>query len=115
MKFKNQNQRKEFVENYKKWGLWFEVPELEMKYYRFILPDSTQIIVSEYKNKYYDYFSKTNKERNLVHYHLVVSDDVKWPAASYTAGNEFKRFSPNGSGISTIIKYLTDTKPEIEL
>ena len=115
MNLKNQAQRKEFVENYKKWGLWFEVPELEMKYYRFILPDGTQIIVSKYKNRYYDYLSKTNKERYLVHYHLVVSENIKWPNTSYTGGNEFKRFSPNGCGISTIVKYLTDTKPEIEL
>lgn len=115
MQLKNQNERKAFVENYKSWGVWFEVPQVEMKYYRYVLPDETQIIVSEHLHRGYDYETKSNKTRPLIKYHLVVPMNIRWPAVSYTGGNEFKHFSPNGNGLTTIMKYLAETRPEVQI
>lgn len=112
-KLKNKTERENFINNYKAWGIWKEVPELEMKYYRYVLPDGTQIIVSVHQCRFYDYQTKTNKDRASIKYHLVVPQEIKWPDISYTNGNEFKHFNPNGCGISTVVKYLTDTKPEV--
>lgn len=84
MQLKNQNERKSFVENYKAWGLWFEVPEVEMKYYRYVLPDGVQIIASEHTVKYWSYEEKANIDRVNVKFHIVIPEAIKWPAVSYT-------------------------------
>ena len=57
---RNNDQRKEWLKNYKGWPVWFEVPEASEIYYRFNLPDGSSIVICEYhmwlswKEKYSD-------------------------------------------------------------
>lgn len=57
---RNNDQRKEWLKNYKDWPVWFEVPEASEVYYRFNLPDGSSIVICEYhmwvswKEKYSD-------------------------------------------------------------
>lgn len=45
---RNNDQRKEWLKNYKGWPVWFEVPEASEIYYRFNLPDGSSIVICEY-------------------------------------------------------------------
>lgn len=45
---KNNNQRKEFLDRYQIWPVWFEVPEASEVYHRFDLPDGSSIVICEY-------------------------------------------------------------------
>ena len=44
----NQKKRKEFVRNYKTWGVWFVQPELNLTYYKYVLPNTTRLVVTEH-------------------------------------------------------------------
>ena len=46
---RNNDQRKEWLKNYKDWPVWFEVPEASEIYYRFNLPDGSSIVICEYR------------------------------------------------------------------
>lgn len=46
---RNNDQRKAFLENYKTWPVWFEVPEASEIYYRYSLPDGSSLVICEYK------------------------------------------------------------------
>lgn len=48
-RLKNNEQRKEFLSKYRDWPVWFEVPQADEVYYRYILPDGTAIVICEYK------------------------------------------------------------------
>ena len=48
-KLKNNEQRKEFLRTYREWPVWFEVPQADEIYYRYILPDNSAIVICEYK------------------------------------------------------------------
>lgn len=48
-KLKNNDQRRAFLESYRSWPVWFDVPQAEETYYRYILPDSSAIVICEYK------------------------------------------------------------------
>lgn len=48
-KLKNNDQRKEFLKTYRDWSVWFEVPQADEVYYRYILPDGSAIVICEYK------------------------------------------------------------------
>lgn len=48
-KLKNNEERKEFLAKYREWPVWFEVPQAEETYYRYILPDGSAIVICEYK------------------------------------------------------------------
>lgn len=45
---KNNDQRKEFLNQYQVWPIWFEVPEASEVYHRFDLPDGSSIVICEY-------------------------------------------------------------------
>ena len=51
----NDKKRKAFLEAYHDWGVWLETPELELKYYRYQLPDETMLIVQEHKRRVYEH------------------------------------------------------------
>ena len=46
---KNNDQRKAFLDNYRTWPVWFEVPEASEVYYRYDLPDGSSIVICAYK------------------------------------------------------------------
>ena len=48
-KLRNNGQRKEFLENYKNWPVWFRVNEASEVYYRYDLPDGSSIVICEYR------------------------------------------------------------------
>ena len=114
MQLKNKAEREKFIDNYLVWELLGEVPELELKFYRYVLPNGTVIIATEYacmkfvdyRVGHFEYEKKTD-----VKYHLILSETDKFNTGySDTA---YKLFNPSGVSKSIIIKYLTETKPEV--
>lgn len=45
---KNNDQRKQFLETFRDWPVWFEVPEAAEVYYRYDLPDGCSLVICEY-------------------------------------------------------------------
>lgn len=46
---RNNDQRKEWLENFRSWPVWFEVPEASEVYYRYDLPDGSSFVICEYQ------------------------------------------------------------------
>ena len=49
----NDTKRREFVKNYKVWGLWFAQPELGLTFYKYDLPGGGRLIAMEYLREPY--------------------------------------------------------------
>ena len=45
---KNNDQRKEWLNTFHEWPVWFEVPEAAEVYYRYDLPDGSSLVICEY-------------------------------------------------------------------
>ena len=53
-KLKNNDQRKEWLRNYKDWGLWYHDDRIDVNYYKYDFEDGSRLVVAEYpKRKYY--------------------------------------------------------------
>lgn len=102
----NKQERENFITNYKKWGVWKEIPELNLKFYQYKFPTGTQFIVTTYEivgNKFYnsDYIREI--------YRLILS-----PTDTYTDKyGEYGYYDPKGNGKSPLIDYLTKTKSKV--
>ena len=48
----NNQKRKEWLESYRGWPVWFTVEEADETYYRYGLPDGYSVVVKEYKQWY---------------------------------------------------------------
>lgn len=96
---KNNDQRKEWLQNYRSWGLWYEDEHIGMAYYRFILPDGAQIIADEYlepiRRGVYEPTSK---------FHLVGGDKNRY--------NYHAAYALIGESETEIINYLKKFKNE---
>lgn len=74
---KNDQARKDFLENYLSWGLWFEEPRLKLKYYRCKIGEKILVVIAgkeDWGNNYYGgnihdshkYFYMTENEELLL-------------------------------------------------
>lgn len=54
-KFHNTEERREWLENYKDWGVWYTDSRIGVTYYKYEFPDATILIVEEYKSDYSKY------------------------------------------------------------
>lgn len=68
-KLKNNDQRKEWLRNYKDWGLWYHDDHIDVNYYKYDFEDGTRLIVTEYpKRKYYWNFGEV---KDSYYFHLL--------------------------------------------
>ena len=114
MPLKNKAERERFLEEYRSWELWKEIPELELKFYRKVLPNGTQIIATEHACMVFDsWHNKVSKYKKStsVKYHLLLSDGDNYKV-QYEE-HAYRVYNPSGDSKSAIDEYLTKTKPEV--
>ena len=86
MILKNKQERENFINNYKAWGVWKEVPELNLKFYRYELPTGAVIIVTEYMT--YIGYKKTYVTSKK--FCLILPEDDEY-TKEHTYGAEYLR------------------------
>ena len=114
MQLKNKKEREGFLEEYNSWELWKEIPELELKFYRKVLPNGTQIIATEHARMVFDHFSPSGskyKKSRTVKYHLLLSDNDGYKVEYFE--HEYRLYNPTGDSKTAIVEYLTKTRPEV--
>lgn len=68
-KLRNNDQRKEWLRNYKDWGLWYHDDRIDVNYYKYDFEDGSRLIVTEYpKRKYYWNFGEV---KDSYYFHLL--------------------------------------------
>ena len=50
-KLKNNDQRKEWLNNYKDWGLWYRDENIDVNYYKYDFEDGSRLVVAEYPQR----------------------------------------------------------------
>lgn len=105
---KNKAERLAFLENYDRWGVWKEIPELRVQFYKYDLPNGARIVAQTYIHPPISYLSYHQEEHAVAEYALLLpkGDDYKG-----TFGQEYTFYRPNGASKSTIVDYLTTKKP----
>lgn len=114
MKLKNKVEIENFLNNYKSWELFKEIPEIEVKLYRYVFTNGTVIIATEHASFAYDHFENGRtfyKKATAVKYHLILSETDDFSNGAFF--NEYKNYNPDGDSLTAIIKYLTVKRPEV--
>lgn len=106
---RNKQERENFINNYEKWGrgIWKEIPELNLKFYRYEFPTGTQFIVMTYQitgNHFY------TGDHICTKYRLVLSPNDNYDDKY----GEYGYYDPTGNGRSPLIDYLTKTKAKVQ-
>lgn len=72
---KNYKQRKEWLSNYKAWGLWYRDENIDVNYYKYDFPDDSRLVVAEYPQRQSYYSSELCDE---CFYHLLEKNKKKY-------------------------------------
>mgnify|MGYP007110271600 CR=1 FL=1 len=65
---KNNDQRKEWLNNYKAWGFWYRDENIDVNYYKYDFSDGSRLIVAEYPKRHSYWTSEYQDEH---YYHLL--------------------------------------------
>ncbi len=66
-RFKNNDQRKEWLRNYKAWGLWYTDRNIDVNYYKYDFADGSRLVVAEYQNRINGWNGKEKKDEYYFH------------------------------------------------
>lgn len=65
---KNDDQRKEWLKNYKLWGLWYRDEYIDVNYYKFDFDNGSRLVAAEFPDREWNWGSRRS---DWVFYHLI--------------------------------------------
>lgn len=99
LNLKNKSERENFLSEYKSWGVWLFVPELELTCYKYKFANGAELVVTE--SHCYDYYGLgTSRRAMLVRYHLKDNDERNF-------------FDLSGIAKTYVLEYMTNNAKEL--
>lgn len=101
---KNNDQRKEWLQNYQSWGLWYEDKNIGCRYYKYDFECGAKLIVSEYDNHSPHAYSPVN-----AYFHLVGGPKPprgKYGETKWVHHDEYIPASDHITGLAEFLKEI---------
>ena len=99
-KFKNNDQRKEWLRNYKDWGLWYTDRNIDVNYYKYDFADGSRLVVAEYLDRINAW---NGREKEDEHYFHLLEKNKK----PYAIGKPYDKQYMNATDSETyLVEFL---------
>ena len=101
---KNSGQRKEWLENHRAWGLWYEDEHIGCKYYKYDFDNGARLIAEEYKTDYGGRFTLL---------HLIGGPEPpkgKYGSGKWERHKRYNRFPNSETELIEFLKYVQKKK-----
>lgn len=111
LNLKNKQEREQFLNSYTQWEEWKTIPELGLTFYRWQFENGDTFLVTEYE------IPITQYSQHLVgqKYHLLLNKNSHGKSDKHIHYPEqYYKYNPYGSGMSTLIEYLTKNRDNLE-
>lgn len=105
--FKNDTERRYFIDNYDAWGLWLEFPELNLKFYKAELNNGDFLVVTEYKH----FLSKNDKNYQFLQNRPSYIINIIKRGTSPTNYGYF----PMGDSLSNVLDYIRHSNTKVAI
>lgn len=99
LNLRNKEERERWLNSFRNWGVWLDVPEVDKKFYRYDLKNHCAIVV-EIGVEYMDAYSSI---RGKTHEHITYS----------IIDSEHTQFNSQGDSFTMVIQWLTKYSKEI--
>ena len=109
--FKNNNERKAWIEDVEAWGLWYEDTNIEARYYKYDFSDGSRLIAVKYrytcppwlKDKT-DWKDREDGSYTDTHYHMIFSAEYK-----KTHSFEYlEHYTHNTASVNSLIDFIKE-------
>ena len=100
---KNNDQRKEWLKDYRSWGLWYRDENIDVNYYKYDFSDGSRLVVAEYpmREGYW------NREPEDEHYfHLLEKNKKKYASINEVYDEKFRNQTNSETYLMEFLKNL---------
>lgn len=99
-KFKNNDQRKDWLRNYRDWGLWYTDRNININYYKYDFADGSRLVVAEYLDRINAW---NGREKEDEYYFHLLEKNKK----SYAIGKPYDKQYMNSTDSETyLVEFL---------
>lgn len=101
-RLKNNEERKEWLENYQDWGLWYRDERLDVNYYKYDFEDGSRLVAAEYPKRE-GYWNKEPRDEHFFHF-------LKKNKKKYVSLDEVydEKFRNETDSITSLVEFLKE-------
>ena len=102
-KLRNNDQRKDWLKNYKTWGLWYRDENIDVNYYKYDFEDGSRLVVAEYPQREQAWKCVPRDEH---HYHLLEKGKRKAGTRNETYDQQYIHYAESETYLIEFLKNL---------
>lgn len=102
--FKNNEQRKEWLRDYKSWGLWYEDKNIGARYYKYDFDNGARLIAEVYESPATAYY----KAHENAYMHLIGGPEPPKAKYGYGKWNRYERYNRGPNNETELIEFLKE-------
>lgn len=103
---KNNEQRKAFLENYRNWPLWLDIPETGERYYRYVLEADIAIVVRTSRRHMY----RAGRETKICEYgaeqYYLTGINITWTKGTQYVKDSSRTFYECATNKTSVVEFL---------
>lgn len=100
-RLKNNEERKEWLENYQDWGLWYRDERLDVNYYKYDFEDGSRLVAAEYPKRE-RYWNKEPRDEHF--FHFLKKNKKKYASLDETYDEKFRNETDSITSLAEFLK-----------
>lgn len=101
-RLKNNEERKEWLENYQDWGLWYRDERLDVNYYKYDFKDGSRLVAAEYPMRE-GYWNREPSDEHF--FHFLKKNKKKYASLDETYDEKFRNETDS---ITSLVEFLKE-------
>lgn len=103
-RLKNNEERKEWLENYQDWGLWYRDERLDVNYYKYDFKDGSRLVAAEYPQRE-GYWNQEPEDEHF--FHFLKKNKKKYASLDETYDEKFRNETDS---ITSLVEFLKEVQ-----
>ena len=99
-RLKNNEERKEWLENYQDWGLWYRDERLDVNYYKYDFEDGSRLVAAEYPKRE-GYWNEEPRDEHF--FHFLKKNKKKYASLDEVYDEKFRNETDS---ITSLVEFL---------
>lgn len=102
-RLKNNEERKEWLENYQDWGLWYRDERIDVNYYKYDFKDGSRLVAAEYPKRE-GYWNQEPRDEHF--FHFLKKNKKKYGSSNETYDEKFRNGTDSITSLEEFLKEI---------
>lgn len=102
-RLKNNEERKEWLENYRDWGLWYRDERIDVNYYKYDFKDGSRLVAAEYPKRE-GYWNQEPRDEHF--FHFLKKNKKKYASLNETYDEKFRNETDSITSLAEFLKEI---------